>query len=237
MILAGALIGGLLNGLTGFGTGLTALPLWLQVLEPVVAAQLVCVASVTGHLSALPSVWRSVDWRQLGPMLLAGLIGVPLGLWLLPLIKVETFKLGVGILLVVYCGFMLLAAGHLYVRRASTALEMAVGFLGGLFGGIAGLSGPPPTIWGALRGWPKAQRRQTLQAFNTTILSTMLLASLLGGLLDRRLVMACAIALPGTLMGNWLGDRLYRRLDERRFDRVVLGLVFVSGFVLICSNR
>ena len=41
---AGALIGGLLNGLTGFGTGLTALPLWLQVLEPAVAAKLVSVA-------------------------------------------------------------------------------------------------------------------------------------------------------------------------------------------------
>ena len=51
LVLTGALIGGLLNGLTGFGTGLTALPVWLQVLEPVVAAQLVSVASVLGHLS------------------------------------------------------------------------------------------------------------------------------------------------------------------------------------------
>ena len=29
-VLAGALVGGFVNGLTGFGTGLTALPLWLQ---------------------------------------------------------------------------------------------------------------------------------------------------------------------------------------------------------------
>src|SRR5262252_2644666 len=109
-VVAGALIGGLLNGLTGFGTGLTALPLWLQVLEPVVAAQLVSVASVAGHLSALPSLRRDTDWRQLGPMLLAGLIGVPIGLWLLPLIKVTVFKLTVGLVLISYCLFMLFAA-------------------------------------------------------------------------------------------------------------------------------
>jgi uncharacterized membrane protein YfcA len=29
MLLIGALAGGFVNGLTGFGTGLTALPLWL----------------------------------------------------------------------------------------------------------------------------------------------------------------------------------------------------------------
>jgi hypothetical protein len=29
-VLAGAVAGGFVNGLTGFGTGLTALPFWLQ---------------------------------------------------------------------------------------------------------------------------------------------------------------------------------------------------------------
>ena len=237
LVLAGALVGGLLNGLTGFGTGLTALPLWLQVLEPVVAAQLVSVASIAGHLSALPSLWRDSDWRELGPMLVGGLVGVPIGLCLLPLIKVELFKMAVGIILICYCAFMLCAAGHLHIRRASRAAEMAIGFLGGVLGGIAGLSGPPPMVWGALRSWPKAQRRRTLQTFNTAVLSAMLTASLAGGLVDMRLLVASAIALPATLSGNWLGERLYRRLDERRFDRVVLGLVFLSGCLLVWANR
>jgi len=236
-VVAGALIGGLLNGLTGFGTGLTALPLWLQVLEPVVAAQLVSVASISGHLSALPALWRDSDWRELGPMLGAGLIGVPIGLCILPLIKVDVFKMSVGILLIGYCTFMLGAAGHLHIRRAGAAAEMLIGFLGGVLGGIAGLSGPPPIVWGTLRAWPKARRRRTLQAFNTAILAAMLLASLLGGLIGMRLLVASAIALPATLLGNWLGERLYRRLDERRFDRVVLGLVFLSGCILVASNR
>jgi uncharacterized membrane protein YfcA len=236
LVVTGALIGGLLNGLTGFGTGLTALPLWLQVLEPVVAAQLVSVASIAGHLSALPSLWRETDWRHLGPMLLAGLIGVPMGLWLLPLVKVTVFKLAVGVILICYCLFMLFAAGNLHIRRGHRVAEIGVGFLGGVLGGIAGLSGPP-IVWGALRAWPKAQRRQTLQAFNTAVLAAMLVASLLGGLVDARLLLASAIALPATLLGNWLGEWLYRSLDDRGFDRIVLGLVFLSGCVLVWSNR
>ena len=40
IVLVGALAGGFVNGLSGFGTGLTALPFWLQVLEPLLAAQI-----------------------------------------------------------------------------------------------------------------------------------------------------------------------------------------------------
>src|SRR5262245_53931843 len=237
LVLAGALIGGLLNGLTGFGTGLTALPLWLQVLEPAVAAQLVSVASIAGHVSALPALWRDSDWPELAPLLSAGSIGVPVGLCVLPLIKVGVFKITVGVVLIAYCAFMLGAAGHLHVRRAGAPAEMAIGFIGGVLGGIAGLSGPAPIVWGALRAWPKARRRRTLQVFNSAVLAAMLLASLLGGLIGTRLLVVSAIALPATLVGSWLGERLYHRLDDRRFDRVVLALVFLSGCMLVWSNR
>src|SRR5436190_10385032 len=84
MVLAGALAGGFVNGLTGFGTGLAALPFWLQVVEPVIAAQLASAGSVVGQIATLPTVWHAIDWRRLAPALLPGLIGVPIGIALLP---------------------------------------------------------------------------------------------------------------------------------------------------------
>ena len=36
------------------------------------------------------------------------------------------------------------------------------------------------------------------------------------------------VALPGTLAGAWLGARTYRRLSDRRFHVVVLGLLAAS---------
>src|SRR6476620_5603994 len=109
-LLAGALAGGFVNGLTGFGTGLTALPLWLQALEPVVAAQLASAASIVGHATAIPGIWKRVDWRRLAPLLAGGLLGVPIGSWLLPHVPLAAFKLGVGAVLIGYSTFMLVAA-------------------------------------------------------------------------------------------------------------------------------
>jgi uncharacterized membrane protein YfcA len=52
-----------------------------------------------------------------------------------------------------------------------------------------------------------------------------------------RFLVALAVALPGTVGGAWLGSRLYRRLDDRRFDRLVLVLLLISGLGLVWSNR
>jgi uncharacterized membrane protein YfcA len=237
LILAGALAGGFVNGLTGFGTGLTALPLWLQAVEPVVAAQLVSAASVLGHMATLPAIWPAIDWRRLAPMLVAGLIGVPIGTWVLPWISLAAFKLTIGLVLIAYCAFMLVGAGRVRLASGGRIAEAAIGLGGGVLGGLAGLSGPLPTMWAALKGWPKDERRAFLQAFNMTILSAMLAASLVQGLVGTRFLVALLIALPGTLAGAHLGGLLYRRLDDCRFDRIVLLVLLLSGIGLAWGSR
>lgn len=236
-ILAGGLAGGFVNGLTGFGTGLSALPIWLQAIEPMLAAQLVSAASIAGHITTLPAIWHAIDWRRVAPMLCAGLLGVPVGLWLLPMISLPTFKATIGTVLVVYCTLMLFAAGRVQLAWGGRGAEAVIGLLGGVLGGMAGLSGPLPTVWAALKGWPKEQRRVFFQAFNMTILSVMLLLSLLQGLIGWRLLVVLAAALPGTIAGARLGSLLYRRLDDRRYDRIVLFLLLLSGLGMVWSNR
>lgn len=235
-ILAGAFAGGLVNGLTGFGTALTALPLWLQAVEPLVAAQLAAACSVLGHLSSLPSIWKTIDWRRLAPMLLAGLAGVPIGTWLLPLVSLSAFKLGFGMVLAIHCAFMLFAAGRVRLARGGRGAEMVVGFAGGVLGGLAALSGVLPTVWASLKSWPKDQCRAVFQAFNMTLLTAMLVASAVQGAVGLGSLPALCTAAPATLLGAWLGMRLYRRLDDRRFERIVLAVLLLSGLGLVWSS-
>jgi len=237
LILAGALAGGFVNGLTGFGTAMTVLPLWLLAVEPVVAAQAICACSVASHLSTLRLIWHAFDWRRLAPMLLAGLLGVPIGTWILPWLSVPTFKLAVGTVILTYCTFMLFAAGRVRLESGAKGAETIIGFAGGILGGIAGLSGALPTMWAALKGWPKEERRVFLQVFNLTILAAMLVASLMQGLVGRRSIETIIVALPGTLIGARLGSFVYSRLDDRRFDRVVLVFLLLSGLSLVWGSR
>jgi uncharacterized membrane protein YfcA len=235
-VLAGAFTGGFVNGLTGFGTALTGLPFWLQAVDPIVAAQLASAGAVVGHITTLPAIWRAMDGRRLAPMLIAGLIGVPIGTWLLPSVGLHAFKLTVGIVLVVYCSVMLFAAGRIRVEVGGPKIEATVGLFGGILGGMAGLSGALPTVWATLKGWSKTERRAIFQAFNMTILTAMLVASLVQGLIGQRFLVALTVALPGTLVGSWLGARIYCRLDDHRYDRIVLVLLLISGLALVLSG-
>jgi uncharacterized protein len=236
VILLGAMAGGFVNGLTGFGTGMTAMPIWLFALSPVLAAQLAAAASVAGQLTTLRSIWPLISIRTVAPYVLAGLVGVPLGVWLLPHLDPVAFKLGVGSMIVTYCLIMQFAAHRLRVKGSNIFTEALVGFIGGIGGGIAGLAGPPLIVWASSRGMSKDDKRALFQAFNLTILAAMLVASAVAGMIDWPFIRTVMISLPATLLSARLGHWVYARLNERRFDALVLALLAISGVMLIAAN-
>jgi uncharacterized protein len=235
IITLGAFAGGFVNGLTGFGTGLSAMPIWLQSLSPVLAAQLAAAGAVAGQLTTLKAIWHVIDWRALAPMLIAGLIGVPIGAILVPYIEPQLFKRAVGVILIVYAALMLLSGSRLRLPSMGASAEAGIGFIGGVMGGLAGLSGVAPTVWAALQGWSKERRRGIFQGFNLTILGAMLIVHAWRGLVTPQFLTALLLALPGTFLGVWFGQRLYARLDDQRFDRIVLMLLGVAGVGLLIT--
>jgi len=236
LVLLGALAGGIVNGLTGFGTGITAMGLWLYALSPAVAATLVIICSVVSQVQTLPLVWRTIEWGRVLPFVIPGPLGVPIGTWLLPQIDPRSFKIGVGLFLVAYPSYVLARRSPMASTVGGRAADAAVGLGGGVLGGLTGFSGPLPIVWTDIRGWSKEQRRSVLQAFNVSILSVALVSHAVSGLLTRDVALATAAALPGTIGGAWIGSLVYRRLGDRGFQKVVMGLLLVSGLVLIATS-
>ena len=225
-----------MSGLAGFGTGISALPIWLYAVPPILAGPLVVVCSIVAQAQTLPAIWHAIDFRRAAPFIVGGLLGVPVGTLLLPHVPVTAFKIAVAILLIVYCSFLLARRVQFHVRFGGRVADGLVGLCGGILGGLAGLSGPLPTIWAGLRGWDKDAKRGVFQAFNLTVLTFAFVSQALAGLMTAELGRLVLIALPGTLVGAYLGRRAYGRLDNVRFDRVVLVLLLIAGFALLFST-
>src|SRR6202162_4270105 len=102
LLLLGALAGGFVSGLAGFGTALMALGIWLYVLPPSIVVPLVLICSIVAQTSTLPAIWRSIDFRLVWPFLLGGLAGVPLGTMMVAYADPGIFKLSVGALLLIF---------------------------------------------------------------------------------------------------------------------------------------
>lgn len=234
-ILAGALAGGFINGLTGFGTGLTALTFWLVVVQPVVAGPLVAICSVIGQVQTLPAIWHAIVWRRVLPFIIGGLIGVPIGTVILPLVSVTIIKLLVGGFLIVISSLLLLQRSTPKIVWDGHIADGSVGFLGGVLGGLIGLSGVPPTLWASLKGWSKHEKRAVFQTFNLAILLFASASMAYSGFMTVEVGRLTLIALPGTLVGVWLGRKTYNHLSDDRFQKIVLGLLLLAGISTIAS--
>jgi hypothetical protein len=237
IVLAGAVAGGIVNGLTGFGTALTVLGIWLYAVSPTVAATLVILCSCVSQMQTLPMIWRSIRWRNALAFVVPGVLGVPIGTMLLPHIDPRLFKIGIGVFLVAYTSYVLARRVEFKSSWGGIAADCGFGFFGGILGGLAGLSGVLLVVWTDIRGWSKDHRRGVIQIFNMAILALALLSHVISGLFTREVAVAAVIALPGTIGGAWIGGFIYRRIADRSYSRVIMTLLFISGVILIATSR
>ena len=146
-------------------------------------------------------------------------------------------KVSIGLLLLVFSLYMLLRDLHRGSEWSGRIADGAIGFGGGILGGLAGLSGVLPTMWATIRGWGRSESRGVFQAFNRAVLSVALLAHAFAGLLTSEVGLAVLAALPATIGGAWLGVHTYgRRVDDRQFRAIILVLLCISGSILTWQN-
>ena len=231
----GAALAGFVQGLSGFGFGLTAMALWAWTLEPKLAASLSLFGALVGQLLAAFTVRRGWDWRALLPFVAGGLAGLPLGLWLLPRLDVPLFKGTLGLMLVIVCPLMFFAA-RLPRVRGGAAGDALAGAAGGVMGGIGGFTGVVPTLWCTVRGFERDRQRAIIQNFNLSMQVVAFAAYLATGILEPRMLPLLAVVAPAVLLPVLLGTRLYLGISDLTFRKIVLGLLTASGLALLASS-
>ncbi len=233
----GALLAGFTNGFAGFGTALVASGIWLYVLPAPMVPPLAVLLSVAGQVVSLTTVRHAFDWRQTLPYLAGALVGVPLGIGALAAASPLVIKLAVGSFLIAYSLYQLLQRRSFAIGQWGGKLaDGVIGLGGGVLGGFAGLSGPLPLIWLQLRGGPSDRQRATYQPFNLVVLAMASVGMALSRQVTIPVLTMALICFPATFIGALLGARAYVRVSPQTFQRVVLGLLLVSGCVLLASS-
>jgi hypothetical protein len=103
-------------------------------------------------------------------------------------------------------------------------------------GGLGGLTGPAPILWATLRGWDRHAQRGVFQVFNITMQSLTMVVYFVSGTMPPGVLPLFAVMVPAMLIPTTAGFLLYRRVSDLAFRRVVLGLLTLSGAVLIVTS-
>jgi uncharacterized protein len=233
VLLGGAVVAGFVQGLSGFAFGLTATSIWVWWLPPQLIAVMAVFGALTGQVIAALTTRRAAGWPKLMPLLIGAAAGLPIGLWLLPRLDADWFRLAVGLLLAVWCPLMLLADRLPQVKAGGRLADGLAGMAGGVTGSVGGFTGPLPTLWATLRGWPKDELRSVIQNFNLVTLAVIFASYLATGIVKREMWPAFAWVAPALLIPVLLGARLYAGISPEAFRRVVLTLLALSGAGLL----
>lgn len=235
LLFLGAASGGLINGLAGFGTALFALGFWLQIMPPLQAVSMVVVMSVASGMQGVWLVRKSITERpkRLARFLIPALPGIPLGVAALSFVPAEVLKITIAGFMLLYGGFFSFRSALPKLERKTPLIDGAVGFLGGLLGGAASLSGALPTMWCAMRPWPKTETRAVLQPFNVVVLGLALIVFALKGAYTWESLKLIALALPVTMIFAQIGIAIFNRLSDDQFRRLIIVLMFLSGLILM----
>ncbi len=168
-------------------------------------------------------------WR----FLTATLILIPVSATFVDDIPRTVFLLVLGVPLTVYAG-LLLAGRSLAIRLSHRVrAEWMLGVAGGLYGGVAGVWGPPLMVLLLSTATPKVQmvRAQgVVFLLGAIVLTSSHLAT--GVLNAHTLPFSAALVLPA-MAGLFLGYRIGDRLDEALFRRWTHALLVVTGLNLI----
>lgn len=235
-LLAGAAIGGFVQGLSGFAYGLVALAVWAWVMEPQVAGPMVVFGSLVGQVLALPTIRRGFVAGRTWPFVAGGAAGIPVGVLALRAIDPTGFKAALGGFLVVWCPVMLALRAPPRLGWGGRWADAASGFGGGVGGGLGGLTGPVPILWASLRGWPPDEQRGVFQPYNLAMHSLIMVAYVATGTVTAEFLPYFAMVGPAMVVPGWLGARLYRRISPQAFRRLVLGLLTASGVLMLAAS-
>lgn len=234
----GAAAGGFINGLAGFGTALFALGFWLQIMPPVQAVSVVVVMSVVTGLQGVWVVRRSIFAQpgRLARFVAPALVGVPIGVATLAVLNPTVLKITIALFLILYGGFFTLRSTLPKLDRPTPVIDGFVGFLGGVLGGAASLSGALPTMWCAMRPWTKGETRAVLQPYNVIVLGLTAGVFAVTGVYTRETLIVILIALPTTMIAAQLGIVVFKRLNDDQFRRLIIAMMLVSGMILLARE-
>ncbi len=225
--------GAFVSGVAGFAFSAVAGAILLHVLQPMEAVPLMMACSVGVQAANLWALRQEIRWGESLVLTIGGLLGLPLALWALRNTDARTFQQIFGAIIATYAAWMLFRPSNAYVQQMNRASNALIGFGGGLIGGLTAMPGALPTIWCDLHGLPKNQQRGLVQPFIAAMQIVALCIMLARHDLSSKLFVEMGLSIPALAAGSALGLLVFRSIDEVVFRRVILGILLISGAMLV----
>jgi len=222
-----------IKGLSGFGSGLVAIPLLAFFLPLPFIVPVLALVSYTGTVYQSVTYRHDVVWHDLWPLLPFSLAGITIALWLLVNADVTVLTLTLGIFIFCYAVYSLLPHG---IKPGNRIWAVPAGGFAGLIGALFGTGGPFYVLYLKMRKVSKQQFRATITMIFLVDGGIRISGYIFSDLFTKKMVILALVLLPVLSLAMYVGQHLHIKINERRFNQVVSVLLLVSGLSLAIKS-
>lgn len=221
-----------IRGISGFGSGLVAVPLLAHFLPLTFVVPLILITDFVASLMLGIHVRQHARWDEIRPLLPFGFLGVIAGTSLLINAPRTPLLITLGLLVLIFAMRSIL---NLHGSRIIHRLWAApAGLIGGTVSGLFGTGGPPYVIYLNHRINKPAELRATFTGLFFLEGLWRIITFIFAGLFyDLSLISSTLAALPLIAMGLWLGNHVHLGLTKEKMQRLIGALLLVSGGSLL----
>jgi len=218
-----ALAAGMVRGFAGFGAAMVMTPAFSAIYGPAVGISLCLLLEIAVALPLLPRAIKYVNWRRIAVLLLAAIIGAPLGNLVLTQVAAEPMRWAISA--IVLTAVALLASGWRFRGRPRPLTTLAAGGMIGFLNGLSGMAGPP-IIFYYLAGDETAERvRANLTTYFIFVDLVTLVVFAGRDLIGWNTGVLALWLVPAVVAGGLLGQRLFPLASEKFYRRLALFLL------------
>ncbi len=228
MVIFGAVI---VRAAFGFGDVLVSVPILTLFVGPRLIVPLMGLVGATNALLLLLVERQAVQWRPVRYLLMASVLGVPLGVAVLTWVDETLINLSLGIMLIAFCGWSL--TGRRSLRLEAPGWAWPFGFCAGVMGGAVTATGPPIVVYSTTQDWAPEERRATMQGFFLPNGIFVLVSHGLAGLWTPEVLRLYVLSLPVCLLALPVGTWLAGRLSRPRFELLTFLVLLGTGLLLV----
>jgi uncharacterized protein len=223
-------IAAIVRGFSGFGFSLLSVSALSLVYTPAEIVPSIFMLELAASINLLPSIWKEIHWKSLGPLTLGCLIATPLGVWLLAHVPAAPMQIALSVF--VLLATILLWWGFALKSMPGNIGSTLAGAASGLSNGAFGIGGPPVILFyfaspaGAVAG------RASLTAFFLATDVIGLANQSVHGLVTWEASWRALTYLPALLAGVWIGARSFKGTNTETFRKAVLVLLAVLAMMI-----
>lgn len=221
------------KGLSGFGSGLIAMPLLAFMFPLTFIVPVLGLLSYGGTVTQSLHLRKQVAWRDMLPLIPFSLLGISIAVFLLVNVASEKLVLALGVFVLLYSVYSV--SPH-SVKAGGRQWAVLAGLGGGTVGALFGTGGPFYVVYLKMRQLDKNQFRATIAMIFLVDGGVRMASYALNGLFTAQVLWLVLTLVPVLFAGMYVGHHLHVKINQQRFNQMISLLLMISGAMLIIKS-